>query len=148
MKAWSTVLCIGKALHQCLEHHAKRRDKSFMRVATWLPWFKPFWWVPWHIITCAIWIEWVDFMLGLSNGPMPYPFVPVTVDLLGFICLGPSKQSLMLWAWTDVAKNGPLQHVNQQLRHTPKQHSPSSCIAYHNYIDWSVAQTMCGFKHW
>jgi hypothetical protein len=47
-------------------------------------------------------------MLGLSNGPKSYPFVSVTVYPLGFVCLRPSKKSLMLWAWANVAKNGPL----------------------------------------
>ncbi len=65
-----------------------------------------------HIITAdvCLGLSGPVCVLGLIDGPTSLPLVFYRGRLLGFVCLGPSKQSLMLWAW-DLAKSGHLQKV-------------------------------------
>ena len=50
-------------------------------------------------------------VFGLIDGPMPLPLIFYCRRPLGFICLGPSKQSLKLWAWSGVAEKKTSLHI-------------------------------------
>ena len=70
--------------------------------------FGLFWRAPHHYSRCGFGVEWasLDF-LDLIDG-LIFSLVFCRRRLLSFVCLGPSKQSLMLWTWV-LAKSGHLQ---------------------------------------
>ena len=70
--------------------------------------FGLFWRAPHHYSRCGFGVEWasLDF-LDLIDG-LIFSLVFCRRRLLSFVCLGPSKQNLMLWTWV-LAKSGHLQ---------------------------------------
>ncbi len=67
--------------------------------------------------------------------------------LLGFVCLGSSKQSLMLWAWAGVAKDGPLQSSMRTLTYIlPFLLSDHSTMESSNYSPTRCLTSMARYE--
>ena len=85
--------------------------------------FGQFWQAPHHHSRCGFGAEWagLDFLDLIDGLVFSLIFCRCRLlgrlRLLGFVCLGPSKQSLILWAWV-LAKNGPL-HLAPRARASP-----------------------------
>ena len=90
--SWRPVFFNGKAPLHCLEHRTQKRGEKSI---TWDAFGSCFWTVlagPSHLSRCMFGLNGLACVWGLSDGPIPWPFVSAAVDYWVLFVLGPQSK--------------------------------------------------------